>query len=114
VLCHCRDCHKISGGLYSINFLVPAATFRLNAGTTKVHTKSADSGVAIDSHFCGECSSMMWRESIAYPGVKIVKAGTLDDGAAICSAGMPDGEVFTRSRVAWVQAVPGATQSPSS
>lgn len=69
----------------------------------------------------------MWRETVAFEGVKIIKVcifcshqagssdtdndkvGTLDDDEAL-NAAKPASEFFIPSRVPWVQAVPGAEQ----
>jgi hypothetical protein len=111
VLCHCKDCHKISGSAYSINFVVPHDAFKVTSGSPKVFSKTADSGATIDSFICGDCGSMMWRETETYKGMKVVKAGTLDDGMAIIGSEAPKAEIFTRSRVEWVPVVNGAGQS---
>ncbi|UKZ67034.1 uncharacterized protein TrAtP1_008197 [Trichoderma atroviride] len=113
VLCHCSDCRKISGSNYSVNFLIPEAAFQVTSGTPKVFGKVADSGDTINSYFCGDCGSMMWRESANCGPNKVVKAGTLDGGGEIISAAVFDAEVFTRSRVDWVQPLIGVSQRVS-
>ncbi|QYS98054.1 CENP-V/GFA domain-containing protein [Trichoderma simmonsii] len=110
VLCHCDDCRKISGSNYSVNFLVPEAAFQVTVGTPKIFSKVADSGDTINSYFCGDCGSMIWRESTNCGPNKVVKAGTLDDSGKIISTSVFDAEVFTRSRVEWVQPIAGASQ----
>lgn len=110
VLCHCNDCRKISGSSYSVNFLVPEAAFRVTAGTPKVFSKVADSGNTIASYICSDCGSMMWRESPNSGTNKVLKAGTLDDSDKIISSAVFDAEIFTRSRIEWVQPIAGASQ----
>lgn len=83
----------------------------MTSGSPKIFTKTADSGENINSFICGNCGSMMWRETPTYAGMKVVKAGTLDDGTAIIGAEPPQGEIFTRSRVEWVPAVDSAGQN---
>ncbi|KAL7936150.1 Mss4-like protein [Trichoderma chlorosporum] len=110
VLCHCSDCRKISGSNYSVNFIVHEAAFSVTAGTPRVFSKTADSGDVIDGYFCGDCGSMLWRESTNCGPNKVVKAGTLDDSGKVISTALFDAEVFTRSRVEWVQPISGASQ----
>ncbi|KAL7950541.1 Mss4-like protein [Trichoderma barbatum] len=110
VLCHCSDCRKISGSNYSVNFVVPEAAFQVAVGTPKVFSKVADSGDIINSYFCSDCGSMIWRESTTCGPNKVVKAGTLDDSGKIISTAVIDTEVFTRSRVEWVKPIAGASQ----
>lgn len=50
-LCHCLDCRKISGSVYSTNAVYPEGGFKLLKGTPKQHTKTADGGNTITSHF---------------------------------------------------------------
>ncbi|EHK16894.1 uncharacterized protein TRIVIDRAFT_41205 [Trichoderma virens Gv29-8] len=110
VLCHCSDCRKISGSNYSVNFLIPEASFRVTVGTPKIFSKVADSGETINSYFCSHCGSMLWRESANCGPNKVVKAGTLDDSGKIISSAVFDAEVFTRSRIEWVLPIAGANQ----
>ncbi|PTB44630.1 hypothetical protein M441DRAFT_131580 [Trichoderma asperellum CBS 433.97] len=110
VLCHCSDCRKISGSNYSVNLLIPEAAFQVTTGTPKVFNKVADSGNIINSYFCGDCGSTIWRESANCGPNRVVKAGTLDDSRRIISTAVFDAEVFTRSRVEWVQSIAGVSQ----
>lgn len=50
-LCHCADCRKISGSTYSTNAIFPSTQFKVTQGTPKQHSKTADSGNVITSHF---------------------------------------------------------------
>ncbi|KAL7919130.1 Mss4-like protein [Trichoderma austrokoningii] len=99
VLCHCNDCRKISGSSYNVNFLIPDAAFQVTTSTPKAFSKVANSGQTIVSYFCGDCGSMMWRESPSSGHNKVLKAGTLDDSDKIISTAVFDAEVFTRSRI---------------
>jgi hypothetical protein len=110
VICHCADCHKISGSTYSVNFLVPDPAFAVTAGTPKTYSKVADSGQSVVSYICGECGSMLWRETPTYPGLKIVKAGTLDDATKLIGEETPGLEIFTKERIAWVTPFEGVAQ----
>ena len=105
-LCHCRDCHKISGSTYSTNLAVPEDGFKILTGSPKSISKTADSGNEITSYFCGDCGSTMWRDGASFPGLKIVKAGTLDEVDQLEGA-KPGVELFEPRRVGWVQAIPG-------
>ncbi|KAF2801033.1 hypothetical protein K505DRAFT_403623 [Melanomma pulvis-pyrius CBS 109.77] len=109
-LCHCSDCRKISGSTYSTNAVYPATAFKLVSGTPKLHTKIADSGKNFESHFCGDCGSTLWREGGAFPGLVVVKIGTLDDLTALDDL-KPGAELFVPRRVPWVTAIEGAQQA---
>ena len=108
-LCHCLDCRKISGSTYSTNAVFPLDGFKFTSGTPKEHFKVADGGNGITSHFCGDCGSMMTRRGPSFPGLVIIKAGTLDDKNAL-SEFKPVTELFAKHRVDWVPEIPGAQQ----
>lgn len=108
-LCHCLDCHKITGSLFSTNLLVADDGFSVTKGTPKQFSKTADSGKAITSFFCGDCGSTLWRQSDTYAGLKIIKAGTLD-GNALEDAN-PAVELFVVNRPSWLPAFAGAVQN---
>ncbi|TRM63514.1 Mss4-like protein [Schizophyllum amplum] len=108
-ICHCLDCRKISGTTYSTNVLIPADALTLTAGTPKTYSCVGGSGKPITNFLCGDCGSTMWREIAAYPGMKVVKAGTLDAVDALDLA-KPETELFVTRRTKWVQEVQGVAQ----
>jgi len=83
--------------------------FKVLSGNPKSISKTANSGNTITSYFCGDCGSTMWRDGPSFPGLKIIKAGTLDDVDALAKA-KPTVELFTPRRVDWVNEIPGAAQ----
>lgn len=53
------------------------------AGSPKTISKTADSGKEITSEFCGDCGTTLFRWGDAFggkDGMRIIKAGILDDG----------------------------------
>ncbi|KAL5344277.1 hypothetical protein ACLOAV_010781 [Pseudogymnoascus australis] len=101
ILCHCTDCHKITGSHFSDNAQVLDKNFTLVSGTPKQFTKTADSGSEITSHFCGDCGTTLWRSGIFFPGGKIVKSGIMDD-PKWQGEQRPVGELFAESKTAWL------------
>ena len=102
LVCHCRDCQKHLGAPYSIFTVVPAAQF---------HWMRRPSGrVAFSEHadrlFCKSCGTYLKYESKDQPDEAEVNAMTLDNPAAI----VVDEEIFTRSRLGWIDPVAGARQ----
>lgn len=108
-LCHCFDCHKISGTTYSTNAIVPEDGFKVTAGSPKSYAKSADGGNTITSHFCGDCGSTLFRDGPTFKGTKVIKVGVMDDVGALAHA-KPTVELYAPNRVSWVPEVPGAAQ----
>ena len=115
IICHCLDCRKISGSTYSTNLRVPAgAGFRVTAGAARTVAKTADTtGNTVTSHFCGDCGSTLFRTGPTFgDGVTIVKAGVMDDPAALDHA-RPAVELFVGHRVAWVPELPDTQKLPA-
>ncbi|KAI1623555.1 Mss4-like protein [Exophiala viscosa] len=113
VLCHCADCRHISGGLYSYNVVVPSSEFKVTSGTPKEISKTADSGKSITSNFCPECGTTLFRYGDSFggkDGMRIIKAGVLDDVSVVNSA-KPTGELYSNERIQWVEPVQGADQT---
>ncbi|KAL2760731.1 hypothetical protein ACRALDRAFT_1078669 [Sodiomyces alcalophilus JCM 7366] len=108
-LCHCLDCRKITGSLFSTNVIVPADGFSVTKGTPKQFAKTAESGKTITSSLCGDCGTTLWRETESYAGAKILKVGAFDHLSALEEA-KPLVELFTKNRPSWQQPIPGADQ----
>ena len=81
----------------------------ITAGSPKTISKTADGGNTVTSHFCGDCGSTLFSDGAGFPGMKVVKAGVLDDVDALDRA-RPAAELFAAKRVAWVKEVEGAEQ----
>ena len=95
-VCHCEDCRKVTGGPFGVSFPVPRDRFSMD-GTTATYAKAADSGVMLTRHFCPSCGSPLYTESTGRPEVVYVKAGTLDQPAAI----RIERQSWTASQVDW-------------
>jgi len=80
------------------------------SGTPTQYTKTANSGNPMTSFLCGTCGSTLWRESPKYAGLKLLKAGTVDN-PTMYTENTPGVEIFVRSRPVWVAAVEGAQET---
>ena len=81
-ICHCTNCQKQSGAAFSVNVGVQAAALAVN-GTLKTYVDHGDSGREVLRHFCPNCGSPIISDAAAYPGIRIIKAGTLDTPSAV-------------------------------
>ncbi|KAJ0108070.1 glutathione-dependent formaldehyde-activating [Diaporthe amygdali] len=108
-LCHCLDCRKTTGSIFSTNIIVAGDGFSLIKGTPKQFAKTAKSGKTITSFFCGDCGSTIWRETETYGDSKIIKVGTMD-GDALEDA-KPAAELFVGNRPSWLPPIAGAQQN---
>lgn len=95
--CHCADCRRSTGSAFNIEVRIAARLFRLTQGTPKAFTKAGAGGNALTRHFCPECGSPLWTSSSRHPEFYYLKAGCLDDPAAV----RPTRQVWVKSRVPW-------------
>ena len=102
-VCHCTHCQRQSGGVFSVNVVVPEAAYA-QTGETKVFPDRGDSGKPVWRHFCPDCGSPIISTIELMPGVVMVKAGTLDDLTGIT----PSLEVYTDHAADWMAPIRGA------
>ncbi|KAJ5162828.1 uncharacterized protein N7500_004658 [Penicillium coprophilum] len=127
-ICHCLDCRKITGSLYSCNILVKTAELQIS-GSPKELSKTSDSGNSIKNYFCPDCgiycteferkhltkvigTPLFGRkiESNGEPNeVTVVRAGIFDD-LEILNEQKPQVEIYAERRVKWVCPIEGAAQ----
>ena len=112
-------------------YQVPKEAFSLDAGKTKVYTKTSDFGRVslaqadrntvlqrrfayttkdINSHFCRTCGTTLYRTG-GFPGVVEmvgIRAGVLDDQSILDEPPMM--EVYVERRPKWMKEIDGATQ----
>jgi hypothetical protein len=109
-LCHCLYCRKITGSTYSTNIALPNDAVVVDAGSPKtVPFKDPSGNVILTNYFCGDCGTTLFQDGPAFPGMKLVKAGIMDDIAALGEA-KPGLELYTKTKVSWVANVDGAVQ----
>jgi hypothetical protein len=62
------------------------------------------------NHFCSTCGTLMYRVGSAFPGMSILRIGTVDDFNLHETKLMPQYEQFTKNRVGWLHGVEGVKQ----
>jgi len=78
-VCHCDDCRKATGSSYATNFFFKEEDIVVTEGTPKEFQHKSDAGNTMTKQFCGNCGSQLFGIGTGSPGVKHVKAGTLDN-----------------------------------
>lgn len=104
--CHCRNCQRQSGSAFSLNLLVRASAAEIAGILTTYEDRDTESGRPVLRKFCGTCGSPIVSVPTPGNGMLIVKAGTLDDPAAVT----PRVSVWTDTRLPWV-ALPEAQRT---
>ncbi|CAI6049325.1 unnamed protein product [Clonostachys chloroleuca] len=109
VLCHCRQCQKLSGSAYTYCFLVPREDFKWTSGSPKAGSFVQESGIIVDYSFCPDCGTIMTKQSDKedFKPFYIVQAGTVDGDE---TKKKPDVEFWVSRKVDWVQPVQGVEQ----
>jgi hypothetical protein len=103
--CHCEDCRRCTGSAFGVSVRVEVSNLRLLTGRLKSYSKVSDGGSEITRHFCPECGSPVFTSSPRHPEFIFLKAGLLDDAAAI----EPVQQMWVQSRVAWAVIGPELT-----
>lgn len=108
-VCNCSDCHKLSSSMFCSNFTVYDKSLKHLRGEEKLsrwaQNKTIESGATMEDSFCSVCGNLMYRRSSRFPGMSILRIGTVDDFNLHASKLKPQFEQFTKSRVDWLDGV---------
>jgi len=97
--CHCRNCQRHTGSAFVINLLIEASRVELLGGNPQPITMPLDGGSPNRIFRCPRCQVAVWSEYGGRSALLFVRAGTLDDPAAVA----PDVHIYTRSKLPWVE-----------
>jgi hypothetical protein len=95
--CHCLNCQRQTGSAFVINVLIEADRVELVAGDPRPVDVPRDDGSTQRIWRCPTCQVALYS-SYTHPGVRFVRAGTLDDPSSVA----PDVHIYTRSKLPWV------------
>lgn len=95
--CHCRNCQKHTGTAFVVNLLIETDRVELLGGDLVATEMPLNGGSPNKIHRCAKCLVAVWSE-YSRPELRFVRAGTLDDPAAVA----PDVHIYTRSKLPWV------------
>jgi len=113
-VCNCNDCRKITASMFASNFTIDDKYLTHVRGRDNLKTfgqsTTVSSGKDMTNYFCSTCGTLMYRVGGAFPGMSILRIGTVDDFALHETKLKPRLELFTNSRVAWFKGVEGAKQ----
>lgn len=63
------------------------------------------------NYFCSTCGSLMYRVGAAFPGMSILRVGSVDDFSLHNTKLRPTLEQFTKDRAGWKPPTEGAAQA---
>ncbi|KAI5117556.1 hypothetical protein M0805_004469 [Coniferiporia weirii] len=125
--CHCKNCKKYTGTVFTTNVVFPAGTVRVTRGESLVGTfhddVAQDSGNPIPRHFCTHCATPLYCTNCDFGRNLSVFYSALDDFSwdtperleagkeTVAEAVPPQVEYYAKDRTAWVRPVEGALQA---
>ena len=108
-VCHCKNCQRTSGSAFSVVIGVPVDSVRVtNSATLATYRDTGTSGKTVLRKFCNTCGGAVISEAETFPGISIIKVGTLDDTSSI----KPNLHIWTNSAQSWVSIDETATKVP--
>ncbi|KAF8585694.1 hypothetical protein K439DRAFT_1388061, partial [Ramaria rubella] len=114
--CHCSNCKKYTGTVFTMNVVFPAArtqTHRLISGEeliTVYHDTTQDSGNVLLRHFCSNCGSPLFNTNGDFGRTMAVFYSALDGFIHESQVG-PEIEYYAKDRVRWLPDFPGAQRA---
>ena len=102
-LCHCFDCQRRTGSLFSIAAFFARADVELASGTPSSFSRASASGFDVKFNFCPACGSNLWWEPARLPDVVGIAAGAFADR----DFPMPEQAVWAEEAHPWL-ALPGS------
>ncbi len=98
--CHCQDCRRFSGSIFSAYGGVPAEDMRITAGDAEIRRfAKSDETIMV---FCQNCGSSLFAEKPAI-GMVHVRLGTLTDLPSLA----PQVHAYVGSKVPWFEITDG-------
>ncbi|KAJ7926586.1 Mss4-like protein [Mycena leptocephala] len=112
--CNCTDCRKITASMFASNFFVANTHLTYLRGrdnlTTYSQSRTITAGNTMTNYFCSTCGTLMYRISSGYPGISVLRIGTVDDFNLHETKLKPQVEQFVESRVGWLHGFEGIKQ----
>ncbi|KAH6985466.1 Mss4-like protein [Ilyonectria destructans] len=83
-VCHCSDCRKITASMFTTGFVILDTHLKHVRGEENLTQFSQSKtiereGNVMTNFFCSTCGSLMYRRPGAYPGLSLLRVGTVDD-----------------------------------
>ena len=111
VLCHCQHCQKRTGSAFGLMVYFKEGQISFSQEKLGTYDYQADSGNAMQSHFCKKCGTSLFLTGALNKGLMGVAGGCFDDERLFYKV---DREIFCRSKAPFVdiEAKASMTTSP--
>ena len=97
-MCHCRDCQRRTGSLFSIAVFYERGRVGVERGLTNSFERPSASGFPVTFHFCAGCGSNVFWEPARLPELIGVAAGAFADP----DFPRPEQAVWTQDKHPWL------------
>ena len=98
-MCHCEECQRRTGSSYNLGAVFVESNVELK-GEYSTYTRTGDSGLEIEYHFCPTCgSNVHW----IYGGVHVVAVGCFADP----DFPQPTVSLYGKRRHHWISTMKG-------
>lgn len=109
LICHCRDCQIFAGTAYRMSGIVKPTEFEFTGQEPRIFEKQADSGSIRRMAFCEDCGTHLCSlptENSGESAFVSVRIGTSEQFHEL----RPVAEIYTASRVPWLQTLDGCAE----
>lgn len=100
--------------MFASNFTVDEKYAKHVRGQDKLtkfsQNTSIVNGETMSNYFCSVCGTLMYRIGSAFPGLLIMRIGTVDDFNLHETKLKPELEQYTKDRVSWLHGAEGVKQ----
>ena len=95
--------------MFASNFTIADTHLKHLRGQDNLKTfsqsRTIGSGQAMTNYFCSTCGTLMYRVGAAFPGVSVLRIGTVDDFNLHETKLKPRVEQYVKDRVSWFSGV---------
>ncbi|KAI1178321.1 Mss4-like protein [Nemania sp. FL0916] len=114
-VCNCSDCRKITASMFASNIIAKSEAVKHLRGRENLKTwgqsTTIGSGGTMTNYFCQTCGTLMYRIGEKFPGVLILRLGTVDDFNLAETKLRPRTEQYIEDRASWFTGCEGAKQT---
>jgi hypothetical protein len=97
-MCHCADCQRRTGSLFSVAAFYPREAVEILEGDSKAFTRPSASGKSVTFHFCPGCGASIYWLPERMPDLIGIAVGAFADP----SFPQPEQSVWSKDRHHWL------------
>lgn len=102
-MCHCIDCQRRTGGVFSIAAFYDRDAVAVSRGAPRTFTRDSASGFPVTFHFCDGCGASVFWEPQRMPHLIGVAVGAFGDP----DFPPPEQSVWTKDKHGWLRLLDG-------